>query len=238
MYYYLKEDIKSKHKLTNENYKRVLILAKFLYVTCFEIWFPFVFLFISWFYLYIAIKCKIILLQLLTPFVLYMIWLITSTAFLGASLAMRMIYYYILLFKQINIEMDIIYKEIKLFITMRSQKQLIWLTERHNLFALEMNRINLLIRRTVLGFFVVLSLGLIIPLNLYLKSNNEFEQIIYLIIFFDFLLYGFGISYLMSSVIRFAHKPYKTIYQILRKQNFLFNSKRNFYYKWKVTSHN
>ena len=51
VYYYLKEDIKSKHELTNQNYKRVLILAKFLYVTCFRIWFPLVFSFISLFYL-------------------------------------------------------------------------------------------------------------------------------------------------------------------------------------------
>ena len=238
IYYYLGKNINSEHRLTHENYTKLLILTEFLYVICIKICLPFVFSFISLFYLYIAIMSNKIVLQLITPFVFYVVWLIISTAFLGASLATEMIYYYILLFKQINQEFSMIYQQTKLFISMTNQKKLVLLAEKHDNFAIEMNKINLMSRKTVLGFFIVLSLGLIIPLNLFLKSDNRFEQIIYFIVFIVSLLYGFAIAYLMSNVIRITHKPYKIIYQILRKQNFIFNSKRNFNYKWKVIKHN
>lgn len=82
---------------------------------------------------------------------------------------------------------------------------------------------NLVIRRTVMMFLIVIAIALIIALNLYIKWNEKFEQIFCLSVILAALLYGFCIAYLFWIVTRVAHKPYKTVYQILIKQSLIFN---------------
>ena len=232
MFYYLKEDIKSEHGLTDENYKKFSILSKLLVVICFKIGIPFVIVFLSLYYLYVAIMSNKIVLQLLTPFTFYIYWLILSACSFSCTFCISFMYYYILLFRQINSQINLIYKHSTLSI--RYQTQLIWLTEKHNFLAEQIWKINLILRRSILGFFIVLTLALVITLNLYLKTNNQFEQFMFLSFLFIIFTFGFGIAILMSTVIRVAHKPYKTIYKILQKQNSILNMKSNFQFKWKV----
>ena len=231
MFYCLEQDIKSKHGLTDENYKKFSILAKLL-VVCFKIGSPFVIVFVSLYYLYIAILSNKIILQLLIPFAFDIFWLIVSTCSVAGIFCISITYYYILLLSQINAQINLIYKQSKLLI--RYRRQLILLTEKHNFLAEQIAKINQVFRRSILGFFIILTLGLVVSLNLYLKTNNQFEQFMLLSIFFISFIGGFGVATFMSTVIRVAHKPYKTIYKILQKQNFILNSKSNFQFKWKV----
>ena len=133
MLYYLREDIKSKHELTNEDHKKFSILAKLLVFICFKIGITFVIAFAYLYYLYIAIMSNKIVLQLITPFVFYIIWLIVSTCSVAGTLCISIMYYYILLLSQINVQINLICKQSRLLI--KYQRQLIWLTEKHNFLA-------------------------------------------------------------------------------------------------------
>ena len=217
VFYYIQEDIKSKHELTYENHRKFSILAKFLYVVSFKIIHPSIIAFAYLYYLYVAIISNRIIIQLLTPFAFYVFWLLISTVLLAASLGIGVFYYYILVFKQISNQFNLIYNQ-TLFFNIKDLKKLILLINKHNLVAGHMNKFNLIIRRTVLVFFVVVAILLIIPLNVYIKSNDKFEQIFCLGIIFVTLLYGFFIASSLSKLIREAHKPYKIIYQILGKK--------------------
>lgn len=66
VFYYIKEDIKSKHGLTPENHKKFSILVKFLYVTCIKICIPFSITFTYLYYFYVAIMSDKIVVQMLT----------------------------------------------------------------------------------------------------------------------------------------------------------------------------
>ena len=233
IFYYIQENIKSKHELTYENYRKFSILAKLLYVICFKMIQPCTTAFASFYYLYIAIMSNRITIELISPFVFYILWQIISTILLSASCGIGVFYYYIFMFKQINAKFEMIYQRSKLFFTVRNQRKLIWLINKHNLVAADIVKFNLIIRRTVLVFFVVIAILLIIPLNIHIKSNDKFEQIFCLSIILIALLYGFCIASSLSTMIRVAHKPYKTVYKILVNQN-LNNSKRTFQFKWKV----
>ena len=144
---------------------------------------------------------------------------------------------------------NLINKQLELFITTRNEKQLIWFTEKHNSLTIQIDKLNLVAIWTIFGLFFVLNLALIIPLNLCLnakikiekmlcaciilaflclKTNIKLEKMLCACIILAFLCYGFFTAYLLSTVIKVVHKLYKRVYKILQKQNFIFNSKRNF----------
>ena len=233
-FYYLQEDIKSKHGLTDANLRKLAIFYKLLYVACFYICLPFVMGFAITYYSYVAIMCNRITFQLLTPLALFHIWLVASTVFLGATMGIGMFYYYILMFKQIDCQINEIYKQIDGFFTIKHKKKLMKLIKQHNLMALNVYKVNLIIRRSILVFFVTYVILTILPLNLYIRSNSPIEKLMCFGGIFFNLLYSSCWAFAMSTTTRVAHQPYKTIYKIIKKQNFIINSKRNFNYKWKV----
>lgn len=65
------------------------------------------------------------MIQLINPIAIYAIWLVVSTILLLASIGIGILYYYILMFKQINAKFYMIYDQSKLFFNMRNQGKLI-----------------------------------------------------------------------------------------------------------------
>ena len=237
VFYYLQEDIKSKHRLTRSNHMKLSILTKVLYLINVKILPPLLTTIGCLASLLIAIMSKRILIvfTLGIPFLFYIIWITVSTVSIAAYVGIVIMYYYNLIYKQINYEFDLIEQQSSnWFMTMKNRRKLIWLINYHNSIAVRINMINLVTRRTILVFFIAVSLGLIIPMNYFIKSNDHLEKLIFFGIILAFLFYGICFAYVLSSLIRVAHKPYKTIYKILRKHNFAIYSKRNFQFKWKV----
>ena len=177
---------------------------------------------------FILIKSDKLLLQFFTLLFIYNTLLVASTIALLGSIAFMTLYYYKLLFDQINGKMRKICKLSKSTIKVADQKRLLRLIKRHNLRGQQVNQLNILFRQTTLVLFIVLALLQIIPLNLYLQANVLFEKILYLIYLFTSMVFGLGNVFFFSMQIKAAHKPYKTIYCILSKQ------KLNLHFKWKV----
>ena len=234
---YLQEDIKSRHCLTKENYKKFSILFKLLIFVSINMTVPFLTALFCCVYLFIAIVSNNILLRLITPIAFYFIWIAISTTLIGI-LTFSTIYYYILIFSQINDQINMIYKKSSIFINITNQKKLINLINKHNLTALQIKTLNLTLRRTICALFLIIGVGFVIPLNLITTSNNKFEKIFCISNLFSILVYGFCLSYIMSSLIRIVHKPYKATFKIFRRQNFIFNTMHNFKFKWAVNNQN
>lgn len=203
-FYYLQEDIKSKHGLTDENLRKVAIFYKLLYVACIYICLPFVMGFAITYYSYLAIIGNRIIFQLLAPLALFHVWLVVSTVFIGGTMGIEMFYYYMLMFKQIDCQFNEIYKQINGCFTIKHKKKLMKLIDQHNSMALNVYQVNLIIR-SILVFFVTYVILTILPLNLYIKSNIPFEKMICFVIIFLNLLYSSCWAFAMSSTTRIAH---------------------------------
>ena len=227
-FYFLQFDIRSKHGLTKGNYKKLSILAKFIEIVFLKGCVPLICVSIIVIFTYIFIKSNKFLLQFLALFFIYNALMVASTIALLGSLAFMTLYYYKLLFDQINNKIEKIYKRSNSTIVVADQKRLLWLVKQHDLKGQQVNQLNIIFRRTNLVLFIVLALIQIIPLNLYLQTNVLFQKILYLIYLFTSFVFGLGNVFFFSMQIKAAHKPYKTIYCILSKQ------KLNLYFKWKV----
>ena len=227
VFYYLQENIKSKHGLTNSNNKKLTYLVKI-----FEVLSIFVLIFyvitMSLILLYISIKSSRITLHILTPFLIYMIWLSITTYIFCIFTGISGVYYYFLLFSQINDQINMIYQKSEWFLTSLHRICLSNLTNKHNLLAIQIYEINFVVRRTLLAFYIDLALTLVISLNIILKTDVWIEIIFYLSAVICAMVFGFTISYCLSELTKTAHKPHEIIYKLIRKPNPL-------PFKWKVT---
>ena len=218
--YFFQEDIKSKIGLTEKNLRKIKIFGKLFELTIIRAIIPLFCLLTGSIYLFIAIKSNNIIILLTVPFLFHGVWIAGSTFAVTGTLVVVGLYYMKLIFDQINDEMQVIFDKSKWLITFPNQKRLIWLTHKHNYFALVMNNINLAFRRSICVYFIVFSMSLIISLNLILFSDDFVLLVVYLVYFMSVFILGFATAYFLSRQIESAHKPYKIMYKILRKRNF------------------
>ena len=226
--YYVQEDIKSKHGLTKRNYNKLVVLAKILELFVIKGCIPLVVIvgFIITFY--VVIKANLILYYLFVPLVIYIVFYCAITLAIVGVAAIIILYYYILLFDQINARIQLICNQSEYRISTNNLKRLIRLIYKHNSIADLLHQNNFLTRRLLVVFFIILALMQIIPLNLLLKTHVLYMKILYLSFLFTSLSFGFTISYFLSLQISIAHKPYKLIYSLSTKQGVSYRS------KWKV----
>ena len=224
--YFFQENIKEKHGLTDLNFKKLLLWGKLIEVVVIRIIGPLMGLFIILIYSFFTIRSLNVTLLILSPFFFYAIWLIYLTLSLISSLCIVGLYYIKLLFDQINDEIEVICKRSKWFVSFPNQRRLIWLTHKHNYYALLVNNANLLFRRSICFFFIACPIvTLIIPLNLVLYNHDYILQIFYIICIFTTFSVYLNVAYFFSILIQSAHKPYKPIYKITRKHSFSLNFK-------------
>ena len=177
---------------------------------------------------YIVLRANLFTLYLLTPFCIYAIFYCATTIALAGCSSIIALYYYILLFDQINKQIKWIYIHSDYNVSLANQNQIMRLIKKHNSIAYRLYLNHFITRKLILVFFITLALIQIIPLNLLLKTHSIYMRIGYLIYLFTSLSYGFTIAYFLSLQIAVAHKPCKIIYKLLTKQGIRFRI------KWKV----
>ena len=72
------------------------------------------------------------------------------------GIAISCLYYYFLLFNQINDQINMIYQKSKWFLTFLHRIRLSILIDKHNLLAIQIYEINLVWRRSLLVFYIKL----------------------------------------------------------------------------------
>ena len=217
----MQENIKEKHGLTDKNFKKLAIWGKLIETVFIRTISPLICVLLLLIYLLVAIRSLNVVLILIFPFFTHAIWLVYSTLAFVSAYNIIGIYYFKLIFDQINDEIEMIYKRSKWFVTFPNQKSLTWLTYKHNHYAMLVNNANLVFRKTIGFFFIAFPIStLAIPLNLVLYNHEYILQIDYIINIFTLFSGTLVNAYFFSVLIESAHKPYKLIYKILRKHSF------------------
>ena len=99
---------------------------------------------------------------------------------------------------------------------LRREKVFLQLINKHNFLALEINKCNLLLRRTTAIFFVVFSLVKITTLYLAIHVKHILTRII-VNIFSLVFIFGFGLSILFALQIKSSKNSYKIINLLICK---------------------
>lgn len=233
--YYLVKDKKDKHKLNDENYKKLAILSRISQ-------------------LFLIDFVSILILVVFQLFVIIMAilsgkWFWISGIFLFIPIAMTITYtlttitclmiiifaYYIMIFRQINDRIKSIsnrslegtnHKQQALFIKKnnliksfgrKKQNQLIDLIHQHNQAAIEMHKVNLLIRKSLASLFVNFSFIKLLSLYLILHLSNAYIKTLLSLITFVPLIFLFGLTYMLTMQIKLAHQPLTLFQSIVCK---------------------
>ena len=93
--------------------------------------------------------------------------------------------------------------------------ELMKLSDQHNKAAIEVNKVNMILRRTTAFSFVVYAFLKIISLFIIRNMNDILLKFITINIFCIALVFGFGMSFLFSQQIKSAHKSYRLIHSIV-----------------------
>ena len=222
--YYLMKDLKELHKLNEKNYKKLAILSRSIQILLINCGMIVLVIGATLFVIKIAILSGKIFWTWGT--IIFILIYITNAA-TGLSvpcLYIIILFYYIMKFRQINHQIDLILDEKGIFFKRKiliidntKERQLISLIHEHNLAAIEIHKVNLIIRRTTACLFLTFAIMKII--SLYLMVNiNEFFMKMFLLIFDLFMLtFGFAGCYLPTLQIKSAHQPLKTVHSIVCK---------------------
>ena len=219
VFYPLINDNKQLHKLNDKNYKRLAILSRFVIIIMLNYAKPiFIILTISWQTLCSILSSQFywLIYQLFTtPIFINMIMAyVTGTCFVYSYFP-----YYKLRFDQFNDQIKSIIPNGKgKIINKKIENQLVSLIDEHNQLAIEVNGMNMMLRRTAVAFFITLSLIKIMSLYLMIHMKDVLARIFVINVFCAFFFFGFGMSLAFSLQIRSAHQSHKLIHSIVSKQ--------------------
>ena len=233
--YYAQENQMDKLGLTKQNYFKISVFAKVCQII---VIYGYTLIFGSCFVsviIYIVIHSNRYLLYLGLPFIIQAIFIVVSTLSLIILIAFMTVYYYKLLFDQINEQIRLIERRSMNSVGLIDQMRLLRLIERHNSFAHDLNRLSVMLRRSSVVYYIAMTMFQIVPLNMYIDSDSTFYSILYMIYLSGSLTIGFGVVFASSLQISSAHKPAKLIYKILTKD--LHQQNININFKWKVIIH-
>ena len=182
---------------------------------------------------YVAIRSGRLMVWILIPCLIYLNIIVITTIGLCCVISVILLYYYKLIFDQLNDQFESIVHRSLDSVSSIDQMRLIGLIKRHDQRANQLNLVNLMFRRTIAVFWVSITLMQMIPLNIFLEEN---QFLLYKFLYFVYILcvfiFGFGVSVLFSWQIKSAHRPTKSCYKILTRN--LNKQQFGFYFKWKV----
>ena len=232
--YYLMKDLKQFHKLSEKNYKKLAILSRSIQILLMDCGYILVGIITILFFIKMAILSEKIF---WTWGIIILISIFITSATTSAStvsLYIIIFAYYTMIFGQINHQINLIlnekvtfFKRRKLIINKTKQKQLISLINEHNLAAIEIHKINLIVRRSVGCLFISFAIIKIILLYLMINFNDFLIKLLLIQMNFFILIFGFSFCYLFTLQIKLAHQPLKTVHSIVckYKMNLLLKSK-------------
>lgn len=216
VFYLLMNDLKSKHKLNQVNYKRLAILSRTLQLIMLKYATPI----LIGLGIFILVRITILSQQftwvfqlaIVTPFYMFSISTLTSCC----CIVYIYFSYYKLLFDQINNKIKLLILDGNSnIISRRKENQLFSLIHSHNLAAIQMNSMNFIIRRTAAAMFIVFSFAKIITLYLIMNMKHTLMKILMANTFVIFFVFGFGLSILYSLQIKSAHKSHQLTHLIV-----------------------
>ena len=181
---------------------------------------------------YIAIRSGRLMIWILIPCFIYLITIVITTIALSAVISVILLYYYKLIFDQLNDEFESIVHRSFDSVSSMDQMRLILMVKRHDQRANQLNLVNLMTRRSIALFWVSIALLQVIPLNIYLEEQLLFYKFFYFLYILGVIGFGFGVSVLFSWQIKSAHRPAKSCYKILTRN--LHKQQFGFHFKWKV----
>lgn len=159
-YYHLEQNNSFEHGLTEENDKKLSILAKFTEIIFLKGCVPMICTSAILIMIYIGIKSNKFLFELYVLVFIYDSLLVASTFALLGSIALMTFYYYKLLFDQINGQIHAIYMKSRRLttLTISDQKRLYRLVKQHDLRGQQINQLNIIFRQTDLVLLIVLAI--------------------------------------------------------------------------------
>lgn len=220
--YYLMNDLKLKHKLTQKNYDEYVFVSRFVQLYVLNYGAPTTsFLLIGFFTSIFSLEKVPWILDILfiMPFYLYLIFMLA----ICGSLRHLFYFYYKLLFDQITHQIkSSVSNGRKWFngrinITLRQERKLIYLIKQHHKATEEINKMNLNQRRRTACDFVAFSLVKIITLYLFMYTKNIMIRGFAINVFAIFVIHAFGLSFVYSLQIESAHQGYKFIHSVICK---------------------
>lgn len=221
IFHILTVDLKSKHKLTEQNYKRLSIFSRFIIIVFLNYGVPLIAICLNALLLIIGILSyyfyhqfyMLLHLVLMTPAHLMLLFVNATTA----PLINIYLLYYKFRFDQLNHQIKSISNGNSKTIYYRRDELFRKFIYEHNLLSLEIHKFNLLFRKSLSTFFVVVTLIKIITLYLAIYMKQTLARIIVVNVFVLIFIFGFGLSVLLSLQINSAKKSFKIIHSVVCK---------------------
>ena len=216
VFYFLKKNLKLKHKLNAKNYKKLVILSQIIVLFALDYLIP------------TATLCAVAFNTTMSLWTNKFIWMIeaikltpyyliqATTGSTWMCIVYILILYYKFKFDQINDQIkSLISKKKSNIVNWKFRNKLAKLINEHNLISIEVNRFNLLVRRSTATMFLIMSLLKIIVIYLVINAKQMFMKLIFLNFLLVIFFFGFGMSYLFSLEIKSAHQSRSLIYSVL-----------------------
>lgn len=200
--YCLMNDFKQKHKLNNENRKKLAILSRIIQILALDLGIIFIIILIT----LSGIKMMILSGKLFWTFFLTamipVFIIIATTGTTAACLIIIVFAYYTMIFGQINRQINLMSDSMKtpsnkIIISKRKEFQLISLINQHKLLAIEVHKTNLMLR-FLASLFINFSIMKIILLYLLINSNEFIIKLFLIQSNILIIISGFGGSYLFT----------------------------------------
>ena len=206
-------NIKAKHELDQMNYKRLGIFSR-LIILVFDVTSLINVVIVTAFNAITAIRSR------------QLFWIFEATLFMpiyvicifspqAICIIFILILYYVFRFGQINTKIKSI-NNFQIF-NKSKQRQLNKLINEHNSLAIEIHKLNLVLRRFTASMFIFSSLTKIMKLFSLIYMNNSILIVWSIAVFIMYFTFGFGLSYLFTRQIKSAHCSYKIIHSIVCK---------------------
>ena len=218
--YYLMMNDQSNHKLNNRNYKILKIITRIFYFHLVQVGgiygLPFIFVLFCIF----LIVTKSAILIILSPLLIYTIFIYCTTSVGLLPLIYIILIYYIMRFNQINTQF-LLFHKIKR-ISPRTLNQTI---NEHNQLSLSIRKLNSIMNKSVASLFIItaFAIDLLIYLLIYTKS------LYYKIFFLYCFVVGFSVILMCNILIvklsKSAHQSYNLLFSILKRKTLSYRMK-------------
>ena len=209
--YYIMINHQINHKLNKYNYKIYTFFVGILYLS---IQLSYISLFISLFMVFIVIiTSKSVLIITSSPLIIYAIYVIfTSLCSLLAMIYMVLIYY-IMRFNQINIQLRIFHKIIRI-----SPRKIVQIINEHNQLSLAIDKLNLIMNKIVGYIFIITAIQIDLIIYLLFYTKSLYYKLLFLSLLIVTLIAIFSITFLLIKLPNSAHKSYNLIYSIISRR--------------------
>ena len=214
--YLIAKDIKSKHKLTQKNYNQLTNILRISTVMLFYYGIPILSLTGILIQIIFLIKTKRFIWLITTIFIIpfYINGYICMSA--CGLILVFLVSYYKMRFDQLHDEVESIIPNGKV-ITKRKEKIILDLINQHNQVAVDIHKLNLMLRKAIASAFINFSLMKIILLYMMINTNDLLFKILAVNGFTLYLLYGIALTYSLSRQINSAHQSLEFIESVVCK---------------------